>query len=81
MEFLDISSLCATYRYAIKIKQKIKQKTWQFGLGNPAQQNPGKGGPNLQNKGQQRQTTLGQLVQAASKEGHWKDKERYWEVV
>jgi hypothetical protein len=27
MEFLDISSLGATYRYAVKIEQKLKQKT------------------------------------------------------
>jgi hypothetical protein len=46
MEFLDISSLGVTYRYAIKIEQKLKQKTRQFGPGNPSQQNPGKGGPN-----------------------------------
>jgi hypothetical protein len=46
MEFLDISSLGAAYRYAIKIEQKLKQKTWQFGPGNPSQQKPGKGGPN-----------------------------------
>jgi hypothetical protein len=52
MEFLDISSLGAAYRYAVKIEQKLKQKTWQFGPGNPSQQKPGKGGPNPQNKGQ-----------------------------
>ena len=46
MEFLDISSLGAAYRYAIKIEQKIKQKTRQFGPRNPSQQNPGKGGSN-----------------------------------
>jgi hypothetical protein len=52
MEFLDISSLGVAYRYAIKIEQKLKQKTRQFGPGNPSQQKPGKGGPNPQNKGQ-----------------------------
>jgi hypothetical protein len=46
MELLDISSLGAAYRYAIKIEQKLKQKTRQFGPRNPAQQKPGKGGPN-----------------------------------
>jgi hypothetical protein len=51
MEFLDISSLGAAYRYAVKIEQKLKQKTSQFGSGNPSQQNLGKGGPNPQNKG------------------------------
>jgi hypothetical protein len=51
MEFLDISSLGAAYRYVIKIEQKLKQKTWKFGLGNPSQQNPGKGSSNPQNKG------------------------------
>jgi hypothetical protein len=46
MEFLDISSLGAAYRYAVKIEQKLKQKTRQFGPGNPSQQKLGKGGPN-----------------------------------
>jgi hypothetical protein len=45
MEFLDISSLGAAYRYAVKIEQKLKQKMRQFGLGNPSQQNTRKGGP------------------------------------
>jgi len=36
MEFLDISSLGATYRYVVKIEQKLKQKTRQFGPGNPS---------------------------------------------
>jgi hypothetical protein len=52
MEFLDISSLGVAYRYVIKIEQKLKQKMQQFGPGNPSQQNPGKGGPNPQKKGQ-----------------------------
>jgi hypothetical protein len=52
MEFLEISSLGAAYGYAIKIEQKLKQKTWQFGPGNPSQQNPGNGSPNPPNKGQ-----------------------------
>jgi hypothetical protein len=52
MEFLDISSLGAAYRYAVKIEQKLKQKTRQFGPGNPSQQKPGKGSPNPPNKGQ-----------------------------
>jgi hypothetical protein len=54
MEFLDISSLGAAYRYVIKIEQKLKQKTRQFGPRNPSQKNPGKGGPNPQNKGQRK---------------------------
>jgi hypothetical protein len=36
-----------TYQYVVKIEQKLKQKTRQFGPGNPSQQKPGKGGPNL----------------------------------
>jgi hypothetical protein len=54
MEFLDISSLGTTYRYAVKIEHKLKQKKQQFGTGNPSQQNPGKGGSNPQNKGQRK---------------------------
>jgi hypothetical protein len=52
MGFLDISSLGVAYRYVIKIEKKLKQKTWQFGHGNPSRQNPGKSGANPQNKGQ-----------------------------
>jgi hypothetical protein len=54
MEFPDISSLGMAYRYVIKIKQKLKQKTQQFGPGNPSQQKIGKGGPNPSNKGQRK---------------------------
>jgi hypothetical protein len=46
MEFLNILSLGVTYRYVIKIEKNIKQKTWQFGLGNPSQKKPGQGSPN-----------------------------------
>jgi hypothetical protein len=52
MEFLDISSLHKAYQYVVKIEQKLKQKTLQFGPGNPSQQKPGRGRPNPQNKGQ-----------------------------
>jgi hypothetical protein len=51
MEFLYITSLGATYRYAVKIEQKLKQKMQKFGLGNPSDKNPRKGSPNLHNKG------------------------------
>jgi hypothetical protein len=51
MEFLDISSLGAAYRYVVKIEQKLKQKTQLFVPRNPSQQKLGKGGPNPQNKG------------------------------
>ena len=55
MEFLDISSFCVAYRYAVKIEKKLKQKTRQFGLGNPSQKNLGRGGPNPQNKGKNKE--------------------------
>jgi hypothetical protein len=35
MEFLDISSLGAAYRYSVKIKQKLKQRRDNLGLGSP----------------------------------------------
>jgi hypothetical protein len=54
MEFLDISSLGATYRYAVKIEQKLKQKTWQFRPGNPSKQKLEKGGPKPLKKGQRK---------------------------
>jgi hypothetical protein len=37
MEFFDISSLGAAYRYVVKIEQKLKQNTRQFGPGNASQ--------------------------------------------
>jgi hypothetical protein len=70
MEFLDISSLGTAYRYAIKIKQKLKQKTQQFGSGNPSQQNPKKRIPNPQNK---RQSKNGQYQDNQSKPQAKKD--------
>jgi hypothetical protein len=70
MEFLDISSLGVTYRYAVKIEQKLKQKTRQFGPGNPSQKKPGKGGPNPQNKGQRK---YGQYQDNQSKPQEKKD--------
>ena len=42
MEFLDISSLGTTYRYAAKIEQKFKQKKRDFGSVN---QRKAKGSP------------------------------------
>jgi hypothetical protein len=53
MEFLDISSLGAAYRYVVKIKQKFKQRNkWEFGAANASQHKHGKGDPNTLNKGQ-----------------------------
>ena len=47
MDFLDISFLGVTYQYVVKIEQNLKQKTQQFGSGNPSQQKKDKGIPNL----------------------------------
>ena len=46
MDFLDITSLGTTYRYATKIEQKFKQKKRDFGSANL------KGAPEPKNKGQ-----------------------------
>jgi hypothetical protein len=51
MEFLDISSLGATYRYVVQIEQKCKQRNkWEFGSMNASQQKKGKGIPIPKNK-------------------------------
>jgi hypothetical protein len=52
MEFMDISSLGAAYRYAIKIEQKLKQKTQNLGLGTPHNKSQERVAPTQQNKGQ-----------------------------
>jgi hypothetical protein len=47
MDFLDISSLCVTYRYVVKIEQKFKhQNKREFGSINPQQPKYDKDGPN-----------------------------------
>jgi hypothetical protein len=49
MDFLDISSLGATYRYVVKIEKKIKElQKWEFGSANTQQPMCGKGNPNSQ---------------------------------
>jgi hypothetical protein len=82
MEFLDISSLGVAYRYAIKIEQKLKQKTQTIWAWEPLTAKARKGRPQpTEQRTEKRWTVSGQPVQAARKEGHWKDKERYREVV
>jgi hypothetical protein len=54
MEFLDISSLGVAYRYVVKIKQKLKQKTWTIWAWEPLTKKSRKGCPNPQNKGQRK---------------------------
>jgi hypothetical protein len=49
MDFLDISSLGASYRYVVKIEQKFKhQNKREFGSTNPQQPKYGKDNPNNQ---------------------------------
>jgi hypothetical protein len=73
MEFIYISSLGVTYRYAIKIKQKLKQKTRQSGPGSPSQQKSRKDSPNPPNKGKIR---YGQYQDNQSKPQSNKDTEK-----
>ena len=53
-EFLDITSLGATYRYVVNIEKKFKQERREFVSANSSQLKQGKGGPNPQNKGQRK---------------------------
>jgi hypothetical protein len=47
MDFLNISSLGATYQYAVKIEQKFRyQNKWEFGPANLQQLKHGRDGPN-----------------------------------
>ena len=51
MEFLDISLLGATYRYAVKIEQEFKQwNKHSFGYGNASHKRMGRGSLNTQTK-------------------------------
>jgi hypothetical protein len=82
MDFLDISSLGTTYRYVVKIEQKLKQKTQKFGSREPLTAEVGKGQPQptkqRKRKDGQPQDNQSNLT---NKEGQWEDKERHWEVV
>jgi hypothetical protein len=78
MEFLDISSLGAAYRYVIKIEQKLKQKTLTIWAWEPLTEKSRKGqAPTRRKKDKKIWIASGQPVQDARKEGHQKDKERY----
>eukprot|EP00253_Pinus_taeda_P035736 PITA_35736 len=44
LEFLNISSLCTTYRYTVKIEQKFNQKKRDFGSANPKTKGQSQGG-------------------------------------
>jgi hypothetical protein len=63
MEFMDISSLGAAYRYVVKIEQKFKhQNKKEFGSANSQQPKYGKGSPhhrisNLKKTGPRRRKT------------------------
>jgi hypothetical protein len=83
MEFLDISSLGAAYRYAVKIEQKLKQKTREFGPGKPSQKKPGKGmAPTHKTKDREKMDNIKTTSpRRKQRRTHWKDKERYREVV
>jgi hypothetical protein len=51
MNFMEISSLGADFRYVFKTEHKFKQQNkWVFRFRNLQQQKHGKGGPNSQNK-------------------------------
>jgi hypothetical protein len=67
MDFLDISSLGAAYRYAVKIEKKFKhQNKWEFGSANPQQPKYDKDDPNKQSPENQSKTQ--------EKKGHRKTK-------
>jgi hypothetical protein len=57
MDFLDISSLGAAYRYVVKIEQKFKhQNKWEFGSANLQQPKYDKDSPNKQSPENQSKT-------------------------
>jgi hypothetical protein len=57
MDFLDISSLSAAYRYVVKIEQKFKhQNKREFGSTNPQQPKYDKDGPKKQSPKNQSKT-------------------------
>jgi hypothetical protein len=50
MEFLDISSLVATYPYVVEIEQQLQHEgKKEFGGNNQQQHKKGKGNPNSHN--------------------------------
>jgi hypothetical protein len=79
--FLDISFLGAAYRYDVKIGKKLKKNTTVW-VWEPLIVEGGKGKPQpTQQRIEKIWTTSRQLVESTSKEGKWKEEERYQEVV
>jgi hypothetical protein len=58
MEFMYFSSLGAIYQYVIKIEQKIKQKTWKFGPGNPHNKIQERAAPTCKTKDREKTNNL-----------------------
>jgi hypothetical protein len=82
MDFLDIASLGAAYRYVVKIEQKFKQKRREFGSANSSQPKQGKGGPNPPNKGQRKYGhSQDNQSKPQPKKGNEKSKKDTWKVV
>jgi hypothetical protein len=68
MEFLDISSLGEAYRYAVKIEQKLKQKTQTIWAREPLIEKARKGHPQpIEQRTEQRWIVSRQPVQATRK--------------
>ena len=67
MEFLDISSLGAAYRYAIRIKHKLKQNRGNLVLGTPHNKSQEREAPTHKKRIDKIWLVLGKPFQAAGK--------------
>jgi hypothetical protein len=82
MEFLDISSLGACLPICRQNRAEAQTKDAAIWAWEPLTTKARKGQPQpTEQRTEKRWIVSGQPVQATSKEGHQKDKERYWEVV
>jgi hypothetical protein len=58
MEFLDIASLGASYRYIVKIEKKFKQKRQEFGSTNTSHLKQGNNGTNKKTRDKENMAAL-----------------------
>jgi hypothetical protein len=81
MEFLDISSLGAPTDMPSKSSRSSNKRRGNLGLGTPHNKSQERAPQPTEQRTEKRWIVSRQPVQATSKEGHRKDKERYREVV
>jgi hypothetical protein len=80
MEFLDITPLGTTYRYAVKIEQKFKQKRREFAYENSSQSKQGKATPTHMARDREKMDTLRTTIPRCNTRREMKRRKEYRKI-